>query len=85
MPPHIPHPIFWHGQIVSHQVQISCDIKTHFLVQSVKVFIIAYLLQRLSDKVIQHPLRTVHHFIELFIFLFLTSESLNKPFTRIGN
>ena len=33
--------------------------------KSVKILIFSYLLQRLSDKVIQHPLRTVCHFIEL--------------------
>ena len=38
-------------------------IKTHFLVQICKNIGIFYPLQRLSNKVIQHPLRTVRHFI----------------------
>jgi hypothetical protein len=39
--------------------------KTHFLVQicKKKKLIFSNLLQGLSDKVIQHPLRTVCHFI----------------------
>jgi hypothetical protein len=49
--------IFWHGPI-------KCD-RHIFQFKSVKILIFSYLLRHLSDKMMQHPLRTVRHFIEL--------------------
>ena len=50
--------IFWHGRIVSDQVQVRFHIQTYFLIQICKNIDISLLLQRTSDKIIQTSLRT---------------------------
>ena len=41
------------------------NLRIIFLFKSAKILIFPYLLQRLSDKIIQHPLQTVCHLSEL--------------------
>ena len=41
------------------------NLRIIFLFKSAKILIFPYLLQHLSDKIIQHPLQTVRHFSEL--------------------